>query len=469
MKMQRAWIVPVLAMMALSLTTNGALAQGYPGPAPGYGQAMMGPPPGYDPNTIQYAPPGAQYAPPGAGYGGPQAAGYYQPGAAPQGGPPPEGVPPMQTGMSPEGYGGAEQEGGPCPQCGGAGCDACGNNFRGLLGDVLGAVGPYPDGGAGAVRWCDFSLDFMYLKRDAVGKQDAVGRHQDFASTGILGPIALSTSNMNFLWSPSFRLSCAFQVGAGSNLEFTYYGLFFHHASDQAISATHNLFSVYSQYGVLPFNGFAETDLSSKQTLSDSSRFNSFETNFRQRWVSANSRYQGSWLGGVRYFQLNEAFEYATLSPSSQFNATGGYSNTSVLTFNSLTGIQLGGDFWLNLLPGFRVGAEFKAGVFGNHANQVSTLAFSSGTPFEEKVKNNQVAFVTNADLMATYRLNYHWTAKIGYHFLYVDGVALAAENFNPVPPKVFFPSPLVNRVATINSSGELFYSGFTAGMEFMW
>ena len=70
---------------------------------------------------------------------------------------------------------------------------------------------------------------------------------------------------------------------------------------------------------------------------------------------------------------------------------------------------------------------------------------------------------------MATYRLNYQWTAKLGYHFLYVDGVALATENFNPTPPALFFPPPGVNRTVSMNDNGNVFYHGFMAGLEFMW
>jgi hypothetical protein len=71
--------------------------------------------------------------------------------------------------------------------------------------------------------------------------------------------------------------------------------------------------------------------------------------------------------------------------------------------------------------------------------------------------------------LLVTYRVNQQWTLRGGYHFLYVDGVALAPENFNTVPPATFFPPPGVNREPFINTGGNVFYHGFFAGAEFMW
>jgi hypothetical protein len=71
---------------------------------------------------------------------------------------------------------------------------------------------------------------------------------------------------------------------------------------------------------------------------------------------------------------------------------------------------------------------------------------------------------------MMLYRLNYNWTFKLGYQFLFVDGVALASENFNPTPPSVFagVPGDLIRR-PTINDNGNAFYHGLMAGVEFMW
>ena len=118
---------------------------------------------------------------------------------------------------------------------------------------------------------------------------------------GIAGPIVLQTADLQFNEEPSFRFTGCLQVGPGGNVEFTYYGLFqFDSGAFVRRSGDNDLFSVFSNFGTLPFGGFAETDMSDFQRIDYSSTFDSFEINYRQRWMSPNCRYQGSWLCGVR-------------------------------------------------------------------------------------------------------------------------------------------------------------------------
>jgi hypothetical protein len=232
-----------------------------------------------------------------------------------------------------------------------------------------------------------------------------------------------------------------------------------------------DLFSVYSDFGLLPFQGFDETDRGDFMAMNYTSTFDSFEINFRQRWMAPNCRYQGSWLVGVRHFILDEQFEFLTsarLPEQDPFNPA--RSRTTVDTTNAMTGFQFGGDVWICVLPGLRIGSEAKAGVYGNHMNVNTTLGVTTNeTDFVEELDGNDVSFVGQIDLLATYRINYQWTARFGYQFLYVDGVALAPENFNPDPPALFTPAPATPRTPVINDDGNVFYHGWFVGTEFMW
>lgn len=366
----------------------------------------------------------------------------------------------------PTGYMSGFEGGGACEACGGMGCEHCGGGLHnGLLGDVLGLIGPYPDGGCAAVRWFDINVDFMFLKRDDTG------RRVDFTSAGIAGPVVLSTDNLDFDGEPSFRLNAALQAGPGSSWEFTYYGLFQYNSIASVADAGNDLYSVLSDFGQLPFNGYDQTDESNFQRINYASNFDNFEVNFRQRWMAPTARYQGSWLVGVRYFKLEEGFGYHTESVETNgVPAPLEVMDYNVETHNSLTGAQIGGDMWICLIPGLRLGGEVKAGVYGNHSNVNTRItATNFGQTFLEEQEADDVAFVGNLDTYLTYRINYQWTAKFGYQFMYVDGVSLASENFNSTPPDIFIPPPGVNRTPTVNDNGSLFYHGFSVGMEFMW
>jgi hypothetical protein len=356
-----------------------------------------------------------------------------------------------------------------CPPDAGYGYGG-GHGRNGLLGDVLGILAPYADGGCGAPRWYDFELGVISLKRDNSGRNVA------FASDGIAGPIVLETADLDFDSSTSFKFSAMMQCGPGSNLEFTYFGLFGWTEEATVTSGTDNLFSPYSNFGQDPLGGFVETDEAALASIRYFTTFDNFEVNYRSRWQSPNCRYQGSWLYGVRYFQLDEDFNYFTgtntltvIDPGPPVvNGPLAAQRTNINVNNALTGLQIGGDLWVCLLPGLRFGGEGKFGVFGNHANIDSRISTSLGDVFTESLTVGDVSFIGDVAAYATYRINYNWTFKAGYQALYVEGVSLAGENFNPQPPAIFT-GGVPTRVATARENGNVFYHGFTATMEYLW
>jgi hypothetical protein len=430
---------------------------------------------GYAPADVGagYGPPG--YGPPGYGPGG----GYGAAGGMPYGA---MGGQPMAP-MYDSGYGGmsdGQSMDGGCPICGGQGCPQCGGHGglfghgtglpNGLLGDVLGLVAPYPDGGCAAVRWFDFAVDYMMLKRDNTGRSDQV-----FSTFGITGPPALNANQLDFgSYKPGFRFSAALQIGPANSLEFTYFGQF-NYVATATVRSPGNLFSVFSQFGLLPFGGggFSEFDNADFNQIRYISSFDSFEVNWRNRWMAPNCRYQGSWTLGVRHFILDEKLRFTTSSAANGFATGTGFvparSQDDTDTTNNLTGMQVGTDLWVCLLPGLRAGGELQAGVYGNHMNINTTIGSNLVGPIgpNERLVRNDVSFIGQANLLLTYRLNYQWTLRGGYNFLFVDGVALAPENFNPVPPN--FNNPFNPHTHIINDNGSVFYHGWNVGLEFMW
>jgi hypothetical protein len=301
-------------------------------------------------------------------------------------------------------------------------------------------------------------LDFMMLKRDDMG------RNIPLVAQGIGGPIVLQTADLEFDAEPSFRFTGQFQLAPAASLEFTYFGLF--HWQDRAFVRTQaqDLFTVFSDFGQLPFGGFAELDAADYVSANYTSTIDSFEINFRQRWMAPNCRYQGSWLVGVRHFILDEQFEFLSVPRPARTRMT-------VDTTNALTGMQFGGDLWICLLPGLRVGSEMKAGVYGNHMNVNTTIGVTTPNvpDFIEAQDGNDVAFIGQIDLLTTWRINYQWTVRFGYTFLYVDGVALATDNFNTQPPALFTPAPATPRTPLFDDDGSVLYHGWFIGAEFMW
>ena len=326
---------------------------------------------------------------------------------------------------------------------------------------------PDGEGGQCAPRWFDFSVEGVQLQRDEVAR-----RFYDFTHNGqgAGGVSVLNSDNLEFDDAYGFKATAAFQVGPGGAIELGYLGTF-NFDSQASVTGANNLFSVFSNFGGNPAVLFDQVDRAFFHDIQYSSAFNSFEISYRRRTQAQDCRLQTSWLAGIRYFELNEDFLHNTRRVNApDFD----YLNYKVSTGNALTGFQIGVDGWITVIPGLRLGGEFKAGIYGNHARQnTHLLAGSQGnTIFDslEGLKSNEAALVSEANLMTTYRINHKWTIKAGYTFLFVDGVALAIENFNPSPP-TFSGAPgfNFNRQPFINTGGNVFYHGATLGLEYMW
>ena len=485
MRKHRGSLLIVLTVLFLASTSTAARAQssrGAPGaPVVSLSESRAGSlsgsasspfyvPPGYAIPAAAYYPPPAGYTASGLGMVYP--ASFTDgggPGSAPQPLPQMSAEPaPYGTGVQPGGYDPGAS--GSCPYCGGAGCENCVGT--GLLGSLFAGccmrLLPYGEGGCCAPRWYDITADALLLKRENVCRQI------DFTSLHTLGPIVLGTNNLDFDTEAGLRVTGALQIWAGGNLEFTYFGLHNWASAAQFTDPDAELYSVLSDFGSNPIGGFDETDRSVLQSIAYSSSLNNFELHFRKRWTGPNCRLQGSWLAGVRYIYLVEDFAYNTIGggddPQSPVIESRGSMAYDVRTKNSVTGFQFGGDLWTCIIPGISLGGELKVGVYGNYAQQGTQIVATTTEPLntaiiQEKDTSTDAAFASEANLMLIYRLSPNWTFRTGYSLIYINGVALAAENFNAEPPW----TEGTSRVVTVNDNGAVFYHGFNAGFEWMW
>ena len=386
------------------------------------------------------------------------------------------------------GGGGLFGGGGGCPSCGGMGGDcgqcgpvrrilacgpfggalACRNGScgfeRGVLPGLCGLLLPYGEGGVCAQRWYDFSVGGMALKRTKQG-----GQNIDLASQGIGGPIILSTDDLQLddaEWG--LNLLVAVQVGPGGSVEVSYFGLNDWDTTARVQSANPDIYSVFSDFGQAPFNGFDDSDRSFVQSATYRSAIHNGEVNYRRRWVGPYCWFQGSWLAGLRYFDLDEAFDYSTSGQLNNAQNQGlRFMNQTTETRNALTGFQVGGDLWMNVIPGLHVGTEYKGGIFGNVAETNTTVVANSIADYAEFSSDATTAYMGEIALKTIYRVNYNWSFTAGYHVMLVDNVALAPVNFNSVAPPAF--GGAVARTPFIDNNQNVTYEGITLGVEYIW
>ncbi len=271
----------------------------------------------------------------------------------------------------------------------------------------------------------------------------------------------------------------AVQLGPGSSVEARYFGLNNWNVSKKAEiipPVIPSLFSVYSSFGTMPApDGFDDTDRSFIHSISYSSELHNGEVNYRRRFASPFNSMQGSWLAGVRYFDLDERFAFRAIgSQTNTFTFDQlRYFDHSTQTRNQLTGFQLGGDYWVNVVPGLQLGVESKGGIFGNHAEVESQIFANSIPGASEHLQDGRTAYLGELVASAVYRLSYSWSVKASYNLLYVDNVALAPENFNTRDLNNALGSGTgaftMNRHPFIDTDGEVLYQGWSIGGEYLW
>jgi len=373
-----------------------------------------------------------------------------------------------------------------CSACGGSNCFFCGAG-NGCIGNgrcmgLLGALAPYSEGGRGGQRWFDLSVGTIALARTSDvgtfqnGAQDIVtgafGQTTLISTIGQNGIPALFSSDVSAN-KLRFGLEAIanLQTGPGANVEVRYFGLNrWNDSRSVSLFQAPDLFSVFSLYGTDPVGGFDDSDRSFIHTVSLKSELHSGEVNYRRQFVPPTSWIQGGWLAGVRYLDLDEQFGFAATGSHNnafQFNQLR-FFNYDTKTRNQLTGFQVGGNVWLNLVPGLMAGVEGKGGVFGNHAVSDTTVVSNSIPLGRESISDGRTAFVTEVKASTVYRLTYAWALRASYNVLYVDNVALAQENFNTrdLSNAIGSGAFTANRVPFINTDGEALYQGFTLAGE---
>jgi hypothetical protein len=346
--------------------------------------------------------------------------------------------------------------------CGPGGCGPAGGGLGGLhqamhgFGEHLAggdgyngqhfgqAHGPYGSGGCCQPRTFDVQAEWLFWRRD----YDAA---QPFSSDGILGPTVLDANMLDYNEESGFRVTGAYLIGPSTTLEAGYFGGF-NYADSATVTGNGSLFSVFSNFGSDPFNGFIETGFGDIHSLAISSEMDNAELNLRRRWVSANCIVHSSMLVGARYFRLREDLVYATTTSTDAMEYV-------LKTDNDLVGAQIGGDMYFCITPRLRVGGEIEAGVYGTGSRQRTNMTSTASPSLQEYVEDNDVAFIGEGGVSALYRINSHWSVKAGYQVLFIDGVATAVDNFNTQ-------SPFAARTAFLDNNGDAFFHGATLGFE---
>jgi hypothetical protein len=245
----------------------------------------------------------------------------------------------------------------------------------------------------------------------------------------------LNSSAFNFGWAGGFegragvRLANRFGLEAG--------GFWLGKLDDQATLLNPTGVGVRVETNPFTSYGFGAND---RVEIPYTSRIWSVEGN-----ATWEARPGVTLLAGIRYISLRERLEQNGIFP-----IAGSVENDVWNTRNSLIGAQVGARVDVLALAGNAAGPWLLHGDlrFGVFHNEVKTDFVASASPVPGVFHTNsgggsRTAWAAQGGLNLGYRLNDTATIKVGYEFLYIDGVALAPNQIPETPDYGSGPTPL--------------------------
>jgi hypothetical protein len=332
---------------------------------------------------------------------------------------------------------------------------------------------------------------WLYVISEGAALTRVPRRSVDFAALGLIPPggggvtgpeqMVLSTSDFNYDFKAAGHLVIGHSFGECLQIEGAYLGiqqsvntaavrdnsfngLVDAHGNDM----TGDLFSPFGGFGTFPIDNL---DYNNFAQIRYTSSLQGAELNVRRRVPLVPERLSMSLLFGVRYLGVLEDLQYDTQStvvmdPPNPL-LPGMVSNSiHVATDNQMVGPQIGALFELYTDNRWWLNTEIKAAVLNNHATTstayTNTINGASNSYFS-KVTEDHTAFAGELSITALYRWTPHFNTRVGYQALWLEGMALAPNNFN-TNINIVRQGP-----AQLSHDAGVVYHGPFAGVELGW
>jgi hypothetical protein len=347
----------------------------------------------------------------------------------------------------------------PASYCGPAGCGPNGGGAYGAMCPDGGAYAGCPTDGFGGASYpdqCGPHYFDIYAGTVFLTREDAFEDVPALGSIGVAGPLILDPNGWDD-YEAGWEIAGRYDLGPLSVFEAKYMGIYDIGFNEQARSVDlangvdFQLNSVFSDYGLTPIDGL---DQASVYTLDLESDLQSTELTYRRYWVGYNPRVSGTYLAGFRYIRMTEDLNFDAL-------ALAGSSNVNWGAENDLVGAQFGGDGWICLRQGLRLGVDGKAGIYNNrfkyrHATSIPDAAITN-VDFESD--GNQVAFAGESSIDLVADILPSFSIRGGYRFLYMSSLVTVGNNIDP------------DNIAStaVFTQDDALYHGFHGGIEYIW
>ncbi len=261
----------------------------------------------------------------------------------------------------------------------------------------------------------------------------------------------LGTDDLDFDWAGGLRIGYGYRICGCMSFELGYLGVFDNSDSDGVELADTLMLPGDLGLQVNNFFGADTVDVSYESDL------HSFEANTVCCCCDCCHCHSFEWLTGFRYLSFDEDLGI------SSFDDAEGTTLYAVDVDNNLYGGQIGSRYrrsrgrWSWESTG-------KVGLYLNDMEQSQApivdfpnFVFRDG----QEDHATDLAFVGDLNLTAIYQLTSVWGARFGYNLIWLEGVALAADQLD------FTNNP--GSGSDLRDDGGVFFHGVNAGVEARW
>lgn len=315
----------------------------------------------------------------------------------------------------------------------------------------------YVDTGFGQAyrsRWTA-SADFIILERIGTANQTLVTTYPGAPNPATQFIVGQGTDRLysgdltqGFAGGPKIDL---IQHGDnGYDLEFSFFEIDGWNNS-QSVSSGTDITPVFVAPG-----GFVQTTDSATQHMAWEYATRLYNAELSVRWDLCPRL---TMLAGFRWVDVSEQLQ-GTLPPE----RTVPFWDTR--TKSNLYGFQVGAEGKLLERGRFSLGCVGKAGLFGGHAEETTTVSIYR-ILYQETASADHAAFVGEIGVQCKYQVTPRISLRAGYEAIWLQGIALApAQIPETYSHLAILPQDVSVQALGVNSSSGVFYHGATAGLE---
>lgn len=237
-----------------------------------------------------------------------------------------------------------------------------------------------------------------------------------------------------------------------------------HDANINYLSQPGNMFTSFTNFGSpLGVDGVDYNDVIS---IRDHSTLHNAELNLVGFLPTIPGRLTSTVLIGVRYINVEEEFNYYSHSNVTALGVVGDATNrVATRTWNSIVGPQIGANAQVFIEDRWWVNLSLKGAICNNNALQRTTYTDTNSVDYFHEHGRNVTTYVGELDLSFLYRWSPNFTTRIGYQALWLEGIALAQENFD----RDLAALTAAPELSWLDHNGRVVYHGVHAGIELAW